>query len=120
MIEKIQEVPAHPQILARFPGQVLQVVPGQWRLGAMQAEKAHFHLVRRVFMFRRQGRNHITARKAQTGRGREPDTLLPGLAVAGVFQVVAVVPVNQVHQLEKTVTPRVAEDRFQPGYISGC
>jgi hypothetical protein len=29
-------------------------------------------------------------------------------------------PVNQVHQLEKTVSPRIAQNGLQLGYISGC
>jgi len=40
--------------------------------------------------------------------------------VTATLQVVSMVPVNQIHQLKKTVSPRVAENGFQPGYISGC
>ena len=56
----------------------------------------------------------------QAGRGREPDAFLAGLIVTATLQVVSMVPVNQIHQLKKTVSPRVAENGFQPGYISGC
>ena len=120
VIEEIQKMPTNTEILARFPGQIFQVITGQWRLGAVKPQEADFHLIGSVLMLRRQRRHHVTAGKPQAGRGREPDAFLAGLIVTATLQVVSMVPVNQIHQLKKTVSPRVAENGFQPGYISGC
>ena len=120
MIEKIKKMPPDAQILPRFPGQILQVIARQWRLGAVQPQKADFHLIRGMLVLRRQRRNHIAAGKPQPCGSRKPDPFLAGLFVAVSLQIIPVMPVNQVHQLEKTVSPRIAQNGLQLGYISGC
>ncbi|GAA0846931.1 hypothetical protein GCM10009113_22470 [Marinobacter szutsaonensis] len=113
-------MPTHAKVLPGFPGQILQVVTRQGRLGTVQPQKTDFHLVGRMLMLRRERRHHITAGKAQTRGGGKPDALLTWFVVPRTLQIITVVPVNQVHQLKKTVSPRIAQNGFQPGYISGC
>ncbi|MNE38925.1 hypothetical protein D3C80_1328440 [compost metagenome] len=109
VVEKVEEGRAYTDALRMFIGHLFQVVGGQWRIGAVQAQKRGNDAVAFLLSGHPLGFVHVRNREAQPWVAGQAHPPPGGFVWPTGFEVIAMQPVQPLQQLEEVVLMRLRQ-----------